>query len=154
MEREKPTGPCTTDLVAGLVVVAGCAAAAWISVDYGLGSPRRMGAGAFPFVVSLLGITFGAVIAVRAVLWPEQVDAPVRWRRLFFVSAAFLLFAAAIEPLGLFLTIPAVTILGAMADPKARAWESLLLGIGLSIGIWVIFVRLLSLGIPLLPGDA
>ncbi|RBI85818.1 hypothetical protein DRV85_08850 [Rhodosalinus halophilus] len=154
MARDTPKGVDFTDLVVGLAAMAGCAITAWISTGYELGTPRRMGAGAFPFVLSLLGLCFGAAIAARAVLAPEHMGAPVRWRRLVFVSAAFLLFAAAIEPLGLLLTIPVVTILGARADPEARLGESLLLGLGLAAGIWVVFVKLLGLGIPVLPGEA
>jgi hypothetical protein len=154
MRGKDPTSVNVTDLAVGLAAVAGCACTAWISTGYELGTPRRMGAGAFPFVLSLLGLCFGAAIAVRAVVAPESMSTQVRWRRLLFVCAAFLLFAAAIEPLGLLLTIPAVTVLGAKADPEARLGESLLLGVGLAIGIWVVFVLFLGLGIPVLPGEA
>ncbi len=153
MRGEPPKGVDRPDLVAGLAVIAGCAATAWISAGYGLGVPRRMGAGAFPFALSALGMILGAVIALRAVTAPEHAGETVRWRRLLFVCAAFLLFAAAIEPLGLLLTIPAVTVLGAKADPKARFGESFLLGVGLAAGVWVVFVQLLGLGIPVLPGE-
>lgn len=154
MAGDTSRGVDVTDLVVGLAAVAGCAFTAWMSAGYELGTPRRMGAGAFPFVLSLLGLCFGAAIALHAVVAPEHLGAPVRWRRLVFVCAAFLLFAAAIEPLGLLLTIPAVTVLGARADPEARLGESLLLGLGLAAGIWVVFVQLLGLGIPVLPGEA
>lgn len=153
MDRETPRGLDITDLVVGLAVVAGCAATAWISAGYELGTPRRMGAGAFPFVLSLFGVAFGAAIAIRAAVAPDHTQARIRWRRLLFVCAAFLLFAATIEPMGLLLTIPAVTVLGAKADPQARLGESLLLGIGLAGGIWVVFVQLLGLGIPVFPGE-
>lgn len=154
MRRMRPRGVDVTDLAVGTAVVVGCALTAWISAGYELGAPRRMGAGAFPFVLSLLGLCFGGAIVVRSVISPEHTGAPVRWRRLLFVCAAFLLFAAAIEPLGLLLTIPAVTVVGAKADAEARLGESLLLGIGLAAGIWVVFVQLLGLGIPVLPGEA
>jgi putative tricarboxylic transport membrane protein len=152
MSSKPSAGIDRTDLFAGLAVVLGCGVFAWLATGYGLGTPRRMGAGGFPFALAVLGIALGAAIALRAVLAPQHQGAPVRWRRLAFVCAAFALFALAIEPLGLLLTIPAVTVLGARADPQARFGESLALGVGLALGIWLLFVELLGLGIPVLPG--
>lgn len=151
MHGERSSGINRTDLIAGLAVITGCATTAWLATDYGLGTPRRMGAGWFPFAVSILGMSLGLAIAVHALFGAGDDGPGIRWRRLFFVCAAFLLFAAAIEPLGLFVTIPAVALLGAKADPTARTWESLILGIGLALAIWVVFVQLLGLNIPVLP---
>ncbi|MCE8005628.1 tripartite tricarboxylate transporter TctB family protein [Aestuariivita sp.] len=152
MRDQQSRGVNQSDLVAGLAVVIGCGVAAWIGAGYGLGTPRRMGAGAFPFVLSLLGMGLGALVAVMSVTAPQQPPVALRWRRLFYVTASFLLFAVAIEPLGLLLTIPLVTVIGAKADPTAKLGESALLGIGLALALWVVFVRLLGLGIPVLPG--
>ena len=65
---------------------------------------------------------------------------------------AFVFFAIAIEPLGLILTIIGTTLLGAFADREARPLQSLMLAIGLALSIWVLFVVLLGLSIPVWPG--
>lgn len=111
-----------------------------------------MGAGFFPFWFALVGAALGAVICTGAVMRPAEARVSIHWRSLIFVSAAFVMFGLLIEPAGLIVAIVASTILGAMADRGARLVESVILGFGLAAGIWVIFVVLLGLSIPVLPG--
>lgn len=146
-----PRGPNYTEILAGLVVAALCLAFAWEAASYGIGSPRRMGAGFFPFFLGLIGVGLGGLIALAGYLRPSNATLPVRWRRLLCIGAAFLLFALAIEPAGLLLTIPVVTMIGGLGDPQTRLHESFLLGLGLAAAIWIVFVVLLGLAIPVYP---
>lgn len=140
-----------TDLVSGLFVVLLSGGFALEAFGHGIGTFARMGAGFYPFVLGALCAAFGLGIAVRAVIAPTADEASVRWRGLLFICAAFATFGLLIEPAGLVAAIVGSTVIGAMADPESRLWESLLLGLGLSAGIWLIFVVLLGLSIPVLP---
>ena len=140
-------------LVWGLVVAVGCTALALTAYGYGIGAPRRMGPGFFPFYLGLIGAALGAAMTLRAVLAPTHRGEAVPTRRLLFICAAFLLFALALRPLGLVLTVIGATLLGAFADRDARPAQSLLLALGLALAIWVVFVVLLGLPIPVLPGE-
>lgn len=153
MENARHRDIDVADLIAGLGVVAISALFVWMASDDGFGSVRRMGAGFFPVVLGALGIGLGAAIVLRSIFAPQHDAAPVRLRRLIFICAAFVVFALAIEPLGLPLTILATTVVGSLADRATRLRESLLLGIGLAAGTWLIFVVLLGLSLPVLPGQ-
>lgn len=140
-----------TDLIAGGCVIALSGGFMLLAMDYGLGSARRMGAGYYPFVASLLGMVLGGVIVVQALLAAPEEATDFRWRPLIFVSAAFVLFGLLIERGGLLATVVVTTMVGSMADREARVAESLPLGVGLALGIWAVFVALLGLSIPVLP---
>ena len=144
--------PDLRSLLAGLALVAASAAFAWTAADYGIGTPRRMGPGFFPFYLGLIGTVLGALMVIRAFTAPASGGTRIPLRRLFFIGAAFLLFALAIEPLGLILTLIGTTFLGAFADEEARPVQSLILAVGLAVAIWVVFVLLLGLTIPVWPG--
>jgi len=144
--------PDVRDLLAGIAILCSCAALAWTASTYGIGTPRRMGPGFFPFYLGIIGTGLGALMIARAFVAPLHAGTEVPLRRLLFISAAFLLFAVAIEPMGLILTVIGTTLLGAFADKEARPLQSLLLAIGLAAAIWVLFVLLLGLSIPVWPG--
>jgi len=148
-----PSGPDKTALIAGIAVAGVCAICAALAWSYGIGTPRRMGAGFFPFFLGLVGIMLGIAMIVGAIVAPQREGEEVPLRRLSFITAAFILFGVAIEPLGLIITVAGTALLGSFADPDARLGQSALLAIGLALGIWGIFVGLLGLGIPVWPGD-
>ncbi|PQO23337.1 hypothetical protein C2I36_08325 [Rhodobacteraceae bacterium WD3A24] len=140
-----------TDLFAGLGVTALCSAFALVAYGYGLGGLARMGAGFFPFWFGVLGAVLGVVICIGAFRGQGEGEARIQWRSLLFVSASFVMFGLLIEPVGLVATVVVSTVLGARADQEARLGESALLGLGLAAGVWVVFVLLLGLAIPVLP---
>lgn len=139
-------------LVAGIVILCGCLALTWTASGYGIGTPRRMGPGFFPFYLGIIGTGLGALMTIRAFVAPLHAGADVPLRRVIFIGLAFVFFAIAIEPLGLILTIIGTTLLGAFADREARPLQSLMLAVGLALSIWVLFVVLLGLSIPVWPG--
>lgn len=141
-----------SDIVAGLVVILASGAFGYLALGYGVGTMRQMGAGFFPLLLSGLGALLGAAVVVKGVVAPEPLALVPDLRRFLLVSAAFVVFALGIEPAGLFLTIVATTVVGALAHRDAKLHESLLLGIGLAATVWLLFVVLLGLPIPLWPG--
>ncbi|MFN4099485.1 MAG: tripartite tricarboxylate transporter TctB family protein [Pararhodobacter sp.] len=142
-----------TEVLAGLGVIALAIGFLWISRDYGFGSLRRMGAGFFPTVLGGAGVVLGAVICLRAVMVRDTGRTPrIRLRRLLFITAAFVTFGLAINPLGLPLSILLTSLVGSLADEETQLREAVLLAVFLALGIWGLFVGLLGLQLPVRPG--
>ena len=139
------------DLIAGILVISLALGFVFLAYGYGMGSHRRMGAGYFPFALGVLGAVLGLVIVFQALRTPELTQTVIQWRRLIFIGASFVVFGLGIEPLGLLLTIIATTCTASLADGDARLRESLLLGVGLALAIWIIFIGLLGSSVPILP---
>ena len=142
-------------LLVGLAVVATCLFVVWHAWGYGVGTPRHMGAGFFPFVLGVTGTVLGLAMVVRCVRPAGAMRLPgekVPLRRLIFIGSAFVFFALAIENLGLIAALFGTTIIGAYADADARVVQTVALAGGLTAAIWFIFVYLLGLSIPLWPG--
>jgi len=138
-------------ILVGLALAAGCLFVAWEAWGYGLGSLRRMGAGFLPFALGLFGIALGLAMAWRGLRRAERAGEMLPLRRLTFIGAAFVFFAIAIEPLGLVMTLFVTTCIGAFADEDARVGQTVVLAGCLTGAIWLIFVYLLGLAIPLWP---
>lgn len=135
----------------GAAVVVGCAVVVWTASGYGIGTPRRMGPGFFPFMLGVGGIVLGLAMVLRGFRpsLPQGQEVPLR--RLGFIGAAFVFFALGIEPLGLIVTLFGTTLLGAMADKDARPGQTVVLAACLTGAIWLVFVYLLGLSIPVWP---
>ena len=145
------TGPQPAALLFGLGLVAGCAVVCWLAWGYRIGTPRRMGPGFFPFFLGLGGIALGAVLAWRGARGQAEPGQAPPIRRLAFISAAFAFFALAIVPLGLLPTLFVTTLIASYADAEARALPTLLLALGLTAGIWAVFILGLGATVPLWP---
>lgn len=139
------------DIVAGLVVVISSLLFGYMAFDYGVGTPRQMGAGFFPLALSAIGGILGGVVLVKAIIAPRPADETVDMRRLLLVCAAFVVFAVTIEPGGLFLAIVATTVVGSLAHRESKFLESLVFGVVLAAFIWLIFIQLLGLPIDAWP---
>lgn len=150
-ETPRTFGPDYRDIVAGVIVVAVAILFAYKAMDYGLGTARNMGAGYFPFVLSIIGGLLGVVVIAKAVLKPSPTDEQLDLRRLLLVSGAFLTFALTIDWAGLFATIVATTIVGSLAHRDSTIRESLIFGVVLAAGVCLLFVQLLGLAINVWP---
>lgn len=140
------------DFFTGLIVIAIGAAAAYAATGYGIGTARRMGAGFFPVALGLIAMGLGTLIAARAVKGTGsgrglRVDP----RQFLFVTAAFVVFALGIDPLGAPLTVCLATVIACFGDRRATFTESSALGLGLAAAIWLIFVQMLGLALPVWP---
>lgn len=140
------------DLVTGLIVIAIGAAAAYAATGYGIGTMRRMGAGFFPLTLGLIAMGLGTLIALLAVMRPgPSSDLRVDPRQFLFVSAAFFVFALGIDALGVPLTVWLATVIACFGDRRATFAEAAALGVGLAVAIWLIFVQMLGLALPVWP---
>jgi putative tricarboxylic transport membrane protein len=137
--------------IAGLLLAAAGAYAAWESLKLPLGSLDNPGPGYMPIILAALLIALGLVVALAGK--KSQPLAEIRWPELRHAVAIFgtCVFAAlAIEPLGYRLTVAIMLVFLVGVIEKKPALSVLLVSGGMSIGSYWLFATLLK--VPLPPG--
>ncbi|WP_441866896.1 tripartite tricarboxylate transporter TctB family protein [Phaeovulum sp. W22_SRMD_FR3] len=147
-----PRSLLATDTLAGIGVftisIAFCIGAAALD----LGSLARMQEGFFPLMTGGIGALLGIALVISGLLsTPDRVIRPAL-RPLLFIGAAFVVFSLLIDRAGLIAAIIACGTISALANPKTRLTEALLLSAGLALGIWLLFVQLLDMPITVIAG--
>jgi hypothetical protein len=132
------------DFWAGILFVLAGGAALWIGREYPLGTLTRMGPGYLPTVLSWALLAIGGVLTVRALALDGPAIPPSRIMPQLFILAAIVVFALAIERLGLALAVMLVAITAALASRDMRWVETIALALGLAALCVVLFVHLLG----------
>jgi hypothetical protein len=119
---------------------------------YSLGTAGKMGPGYFPLLLGgvlgmLGGILIGRSLALDGEPLPRMQVLP-----LAVLAAAVCLFGVLIEPFGLIAALAVLTLLSAWAGPQFRWTEAVALAVALTVFSIGIFVYLLGLPLPILPG--
>jgi len=138
-----------TDLVSGIVVLLISGYFAYGALDYRMGTVVRMGPGYVPFALGLIGMALGAAIVLTSLGRSGALEG-FRWRIVLPIVASIAAFALLLPRTGL---IPAAffsVLLATLASPKTRIVPATLLGAVVAILIWLCFVVLLGLPIPVL----
>ncbi|TWG67665.1 MULTISPECIES: tripartite tricarboxylate transporter TctB family protein [unclassified Aminobacter] len=148
--EDAPRGVNTSDLVSGVVMLAICGGFAVTAYRYGIGTPARMGPGFFPFLFGLVGCGLAVTILIRSFLVPGGLYDLLHSRSLIFVVGSVVAFGLLIETVGLGPAVFATTVISSFADKEATLRSSVTLAAILTASIWVIFIYLLSLPMPLL----
>lgn len=139
----------TKDLVGGGALTLTGLYMFYAATGYRIGTPQQMGPGYFPMIVSGLLIVLGVLIASLALTRSGTIDKP-EWRPLIAISASVLVFALSVRTIGLVPAVFAATVAAAMGHRGLRPVPTLALGIGLAVGTWILFVKLLGLTMPAL----
>lgn len=110
----------------------------------GVGSPRRLGTGAFPV---LTGFALGALsVAVIAMDLRDTSDAErPDWISFAAIGAALAVFAVTVERVGLVPSVLLTVFTASLPDPSLRLTGKLLLGLVVALGCWGLFIGLLDL---------
>lgn len=116
--------------------------------DLTYGTAGRMGPGYFPFLLSMIIITLGATIGVKA-LFTEgpPIEAPMI-RPMAFVVASIIVFGYSIDYFGLFFTSIILTFLAAYARKDVKIVETGIFAVGLALGTVLVFVYALGQPLP------
>jgi hypothetical protein len=136
------------------------------SSSYEMGTASKMGPGYFPRIVGALTALIGVFVAIGSFAFSPIEDGKIgafAWRPLFFVIAANLIIglmlggmpSIGLPPLGLVLSIYALTFVAALAGRDFRFREVGVLATILAVGCYFGFVVLLKLNFqvwPLLQG--
>jgi hypothetical protein len=147
-------GRLSKDFFAGLLYIAFGASAVAIGRSYPLGSTAHMGPGYFPMLVGTLLVLIGIVVAARGVRVRAEPVQRMAIAPLALVLGAVLLFAVAIEKLGLVLALLAVVVIGYLANPRRRISELIVLAAILIASSVLVFFYGLKLPFKLWPGAA
>lgn len=111
-----------------------------------LGTFRNIGPGMFPYIISIITMMIGAVI-VLIDFFRTNKTARFDFRGVITVIAAFSLFALFFEKGGILLTTAGSVFVIASAQPKIRFLETVIVGVALSVFVWLVFS--FGLGMPL-----
>lgn len=139
------------DFFTGLFFIAIGAGIFVVAHDYGMGTPARLGPGAFPMFLAVLMVGLGIAIAVTALKDKVKGAFSLSWRPLGVITTAVALFGVALQPLGLFLCVALMTLVSRVARPGQPPLESVVLAMLLAAGASFLFITLLGLPVPLWP---
>jgi hypothetical protein len=142
------------DFWSGLMFLAVGIGFAWGATFYNFGSSARPGPGYFPFGLGILLALLGALVLFKALTIETEDGEKVRafaWRPLGFIVGTVAVFGWALPHLGMFIALPILVVIAAMAGDEFHWGEVLFNAAILTAGSWVIFIWGLSLTIPLKP---
>lgn len=142
------------DFLAGLMFVAVGVVFAIGAANYSFGSSARPGPGYFPFGLGVLLAVLGAFIVFQAltVRTPDgdRVGA-IPLRPVSLIVLAVVLFGVALPLLGMVIALPLLVVVSSLAGDEFGLVEVLALAAVLTVGSWLVFIKLLNLTIPLWP---
>lgn len=135
------------DFGAGAVFIAIGIAGIALGSDLPMGTAGRMGAGYFPMILSSLIILIGLITGARGLSIEGPPIDRFHLRPLLFILGTIAISGYLLNWTGLLITTVIVTLLAALARPKANLGEATLLGLG--IGLFAIGVFVYALNQPL-----
>ena len=141
------------DFWSGVMFVVIGISFAWGATYYTFGSSARPGPGYFPFGLGILLALLGALVLFKALtIETEGGDpiGPVAWKPLSLIVGAIVL-SALLPRLGMILTLPLVIIVASLAGDEFHWRDVLVMSAILTLGCWLVFVKGLSLTIPIWP---
>jgi Tripartite tricarboxylate transporter TctB family len=142
------------DFWSGLMFLVVGIAFAWGATTYNFGSSARPGPGYFPFGLGVLLALLGALVLFKALTIETEDGAKVghfAWKPLIVILASVALFGVTLPRLGLLIALPALVLLSSWASDEFSWKTALINSVVLTAMSWVIFVKGLSLTIPVLP---
>src|SRR6202043_4032206 len=113
--------------VAGLLFLSVGAGAIGIARDYTIGTALHMGPGYFPIAVGTLLVLVGAMSVLRALAVTTISTERIALRPLVVIGAAVVVFAAAIDRIGLVPSVFVSALLACAAGPNPKIRESCLI---------------------------
>lgn len=142
------------DFWSGLVFVATGLGFAWGATNYSFGNSARPGPGYFPFGLGLLLAILGGLVLFKALTFHVEGGDRIgkwAWKPLLVVHAAVAVFALMLPTLGMIIALPVLVVFSAMAGDEFHWGEAIANAAVLTVGSWLVFIKGLSLTIPLWP---
>ncbi|MBG6082045.1 tripartite tricarboxylate transporter TctB family protein [Rubrivivax gelatinosus] len=142
------------DFWSGLMFVAVGAGFAWGAQEYSFGSAARPGPGYFPFGLGILLAILGAMVLFKSLTLATEDGDPIgpwAFKPLTIIVGSVVVFGLALPHLGLFIALPLLVFIAAAAGDEFHWKDALINAVVLTAGSWAIFIKGLSLTIPLLP---
>jgi hypothetical protein len=142
------------DVLAGLMFTAVAVFGLWASRDYRIGTALSMSTGYVPRLLCWVLLILGVVITLNGLRARDERGAfagAQHWRALIFVPGSLLVFAFAMDRLGVVIATLLLVAVGSLAGREFRPLEVLGAGIVLVLLTLVIFIWGLELPIPVWP---
>ncbi len=142
------------DFWSGLMFVVVGIAFAWGATEYSFGSSARPGPGYFPFGLGVIMAALGGIITFKALVIEVEGGDPIGpWplKQLFIILGAGILFGVAVPTLGLLVAVPLLIVVASFASGEFRWLEVVVNSVVLTLLSWGVFIKGLSLTIPIWP---
>ena len=142
------------DFWSGLLFLVIGIAFAWGATTYSFGSSARPGPGYFPFGLGVLLALLGAMVLFKALTIESEGGDPVgaiAWKPLLVILGAVAFFGVALPRLGLVITLPLLVFISSLASDEFSWKGAVGNAIVLIVMSWLIFIKGLSLIIPMWP---
>ncbi len=141
------------ETIGGLLLAGVGAYFLFHSFGYGVGTPRRMGAGFFPMALGATAIVIGVLMIVRGI--GRHTPLPqIEWRPAIAILGGIALFGLIVARFGLVPAVAAAALASALGDTESRPLPTAILVVAVALGVWLIFVVGLRLPIPAFRGIA
>ena len=128
------------DIYAGVLFAVFGAGFAWASRSYPMGTLQHMGPAYFPFVLGLLMTALGILVILRGLTVDDPSRVTLSLRPLLFVIAGAVIFALAVEPLGLVAALAGLIFVSALAGRDFRFREAVVLWAALTVLALAVFI--------------
>lgn len=123
------------------------------SQQYDLGSAARMGPAFFPTMLGGLLLLLGIITALKGLATKSaggRVDR-FHFKPLVLVLGAVVAFGLLLRPGGLLVALAALVFISSLGSDEFRLRDVLLLTIGLSVLVLIVFIYALEMTVPVLP---
>ncbi len=142
------------DFWSGLMFLVVGIGFAWGATNYSFGNSARPGPGYFPFGLGVLLAVLGAMVLFKALTIETEDGEKVghfAWKPLIVILVSVGIFGVIIPRLGLLISLPLLVLMSSWASDEF-SWKATVINAVVLIAMsWVIFVKGLSLTIPVLP---
>jgi hypothetical protein len=142
------------DFWSGLMFLVVGIGFAWGASNYSFGTSARPGPGYFPFGLGILLAVLGAMVLFKALTIETEDGEKVghfAWKPLIVILVAVAIFGVILPRLGLLISLPLLVAISSWASDEFSWRATVINAVLLTAMSWVIFVKGLSLTIPVLP---
>jgi len=142
------------DFWSGLMFIVVGLGFAWGATEYNFGSSARPGPAYFPFGLGVLMAVLGAMVLFKALTFEVEGGDKIgawAWRPLLIIVVAVAGFGVILPKLGMIISLPLLVFVAAQAGDEFRWKEALVNAAVITLMSWGIFIKGLSLTIPLWP---
>ena len=142
------------DFWSGLMFLSIGVGFAWGATNYSFGAAARPGPGYFPFGLGIILALIGAFILFESLVVETEDGEPVgtwAWKPMILIVASVALFGFILPRLGMVLSLPILIVVASLAGDEFHWKDAIISIVVLTLGSWLIFIKGLSLVIPLWP---
>jgi hypothetical protein len=143
------------DFWSGVMFMAVGLSFAWgAATNYSFGTSARPGPAYFPFGLGILMAILGALVLFASITVETEDGEPIgkiAWKPLIIIVASVVMFGFILPRLGMMISLPLLIIVASLAGDEFHWKDAIVSVVVLTLGSWLIFIKGLSLVIPLWP---